>query len=110
VRDWVQVKLDGRITLRAVEDALRSHGVDKLGLDALDRKVISVIHESFNGGPVGIEAITATLNEQVDTIVDVVEPYLLKIGFLKRSPRGRMLTKKAYEALGLKKETQEEMF
>jgi len=80
-----------------------------LGLDALDRKVVAVIHESFNGGPVGVEAIAATLNEQTDSIVDMVEPYLLKIGFLKRTPRGRELTKKAYESMGLKK-SQKELF
>ena len=110
VRDWAEVKRDGRITVEAVEEALKSHGVDSLGLDSIDRKVIAVIHESFGGGPVGVEAIAATLNEQPDTIVDVVEPYLLKIGFLKRTPRGRELTSKAYSALGLKRETQKEMF
>ncbi len=109
VRDWAEVKKDGKITLDVVADALKSHGIDKLGLDALDRKVVAVIHESFNGGPVGVEAIAATLNEQTDSIVDMVEPYLLKIGFLKRTPRGRELTKKAYESMGLKK-SQKELF
>ena len=110
VRDWAEVKRDGTVTREAVEDALKSHGVDSLGLDSIDRKVIAVINDSFNGGPVGVEAIAATLNEQTDTIVDMVEPYLLKIGFLKRTPRGRELTNKAYAALGLKKEAQKEMF
>ena len=110
VRDWAEVKEDGRITLSVVEDALKSHGIDKMGLDALDRKVVAVMHESFNGGPVGVEAIAATLNEQTDSIVDMVEPYLLKIGFLKRTPRGRELTRKAYEAMRFKKESQKEMF
>ena len=110
MRDWAEVKRDGTVTREAVEDALKSHGVDSLGLDSIDRKVIAVINDSFNGGPVGVEAIAATLNEQTDTIVDMVEPYLLKIGFLKRTPRGRELTNKAYAALGLKKEAQKEMF
>ena len=92
---------------------MKSHGIDTMGLDNVDRKVISVMHESFDGGPVGIESIAATLNEEPDTIVDVVEPFLLKIGFLKRTPRGRELTKLAYSHMGFSnkaKETQKEMF
>ncbi|MDD3904914.1 MAG: Holliday junction branch migration DNA helicase RuvB [Candidatus Omnitrophica bacterium] len=113
VRDWVQVKRDGKITLETTEEALKNHGIDKMGLDNIDRKVINIIHESFNGGPVGIESIAATLNEEPDTIVDVVEPFLLKIGLLKRTPRGRELTRRAYEHMGLSrtsKEIQREMF
>jgi Holliday junction DNA helicase RuvB len=113
VRDWVQVKRDGRITIDAAEEALKSHGIDKMGLDNIDRKVIKVMHESFSGGPVGIESIAATLNEEPDTIVDIVEPFLLKIGFLKRTPRGRELTKTAYEHMGFSRtprETQKELF
>lgn len=113
VRDWAQVKKDGRITTEATEEALKSHGIDKMGLDNVDRKVIKVIHESFGGGPVGIESIAATLNEEPDTIVDIVEPFLLKIGFLKRTPRGRSLTRLAYEHMGysrIPKEMQKEMF
>jgi len=113
VRDWVQVKRDGKITLDATEEALKSHGIDKMGLDNVDRKVLNVIYESFKGGPVGIESIAATLNEEPDTIVDIVEPFLLKIGLLKRTPRGRELTKSAYEHMGFipaGKETQKEMF
>ncbi|MDD5428869.1 MAG: Holliday junction branch migration DNA helicase RuvB [Candidatus Omnitrophica bacterium] len=114
VRDWVEVKRDGKITLEATEEALKNHGIDKMGLDAVDRKVITVMHESFGGGPVGIESIAATLNEETDTIVDVVEPFLLKIGLLKRTPRGRELTHQAYEHMGFSKarpqETQKEMF
>ena len=100
VRDWVQVKKDGKITKDAAEEALKSHGIDGMGLDNVDRKVIKVIHESFGGGPVGIESIAATMNEEPDTIVDIVEPFLLKIGFLKRTPRGRELTKQAYAHMG----------
>ncbi|MCX5680044.1 MAG: Holliday junction branch migration DNA helicase RuvB [Candidatus Omnitrophica bacterium] len=100
VRDWVQVKGDGKIGLEAVESALKSHGIDKMGLDNVDRKVIQAMQESFDGGPVGIESIAATLNEEPDTIIDIVEPFLLKIGFLKRTPRGRELTRKACEHMG----------
>jgi Holliday junction DNA helicase RuvB len=113
VRDWAEVKKDGKITVEATEEALKSHGIDSMGLDNVDRKVISVIYESFNGGPVGIESIAATMNEEPDTIVDIVEPFLLKIGFLKRTPRGRELTKLAYEHMGLpphRKGSQKEMF
>lgn len=113
VRDWAQVKKDGKITMEATEEALKSHGIDKMGLDSVDRKVISVIHESFGGGPVGIESIAATLNEEPDTIVDIVEPFLLKIGFLKRTPRGRELTRQACEHMCFSrnpKEMQGEMF
>ena len=114
VRDWVQVKRDGKITVEASEEALANHGIDKMGLDNVDRKVIKVMHEFFNDGPAGIESIAATLNEEPDTIVDVVEPFLLKIGFLKRTPRGRELTRQACEHMGfsktLPKETQKEMF
>jgi holliday junction DNA helicase RuvB len=113
VRDWAQVKKDGTITLEAAFEALKSHGIDKMGLDNVDRKVINIMHESFSGGPAGIESIAATLNEEPDTIVDIVEPFLLKIGFLKRTPRGRELTAKAREHMGFThqvKDKQKEMF
>lgn len=112
VRDWVQVKSDGRITKGSAEEALKSHNIDKMGLDNIDRKVLTVIYESFGGGPAGVEAIAASLNEESDTIADMVEPFLLKIGFLKRTPRGRELTKAAYEHMGFSKtkEVQKEMF
>jgi Holliday junction DNA helicase RuvB len=112
VRDWAQVKRDGKVTMEAAFEALKSHGIDSMGLDNIDRKVIAVINDSFGGGPVGIESIAATLNEEPDTIVDIVEPFLLKIGFLKRTPRGRELTKLAYGHMGISgaKETQGEMF
>jgi len=100
VRDWVQVKGDGKIGLGAVESALKGHGIDKMGLDNVDRKVIQAMQDSFSGGPVGIESIAATLNEEPDTIIDIVEPFLLKIGFLKRTPRGRELTNKARDHMG----------
>lgn len=111
VRDWSQVKSDGKITKDIALEALKSHGVDELGLDFIDRKVIQTIYSSYNGGPVGIEALASTMNEEPDTIVDIVEPFLLKIGLLKRTPRGRQLTDLAYRHLNLKKkEAQKELF
>ncbi len=112
VRDWAEVKAQGKITKEAVDKALAAQGIDKNGLDTLDRKVVQAIIEVFKGGPVGIEALAATLNEERDTIADIVEPYLLKIGFLKRTPRGRQVTHLAYDSLSLpgKKEVQKEMF
>ena len=111
VRDWSEVKADGKITRVAAIEALNNHGVDIMGLDFIDRKVIQTIHSSYNGGPVGIEALASTMNEEPDTIVDVVEPFLLKAGFLKRTARGRQLTELAYKHLGLKKTgTEKELF
>jgi len=112
VRDYVQVKTKGQITSEITDRALNLQGIDNLGLDDIDRRVLSVILDTYNGGPVGIESLAATLNEESDTIVDVVEPYLLKIGLIKRSPRGRQATELAYEHLGRphKKVPQKEMF
>jgi len=108
VRDWAEVKSAGKITRETVDKALIAQGIDKNGLDNLDRKVLQAIVDVFKGGPVGIDALAATLNEERDTIADVVEPYLLKIGFLKRTPRGRQATSLAYGALSVtdKKEKQ----
>lgn len=102
VRDYSQVKEDGRLDARITQKALQSQGVDEMGLDAVDRRVLAAIHEIYDGGPVGIDSLAATLNEEIDTIVDVVEPYLMKAGFLKRTSRGRMLTSKAYSHLNVK--------
>ncbi len=112
VRDWAEVKSAGKISKEAVDKALTAQGIDKNGLDNLDRKVLQAIVDIFKGGPVGIDAIAATLNEERDTIADIVEPYLLKIGFLKRTPRGRQATNLAYQSLSLAagKETQKELF
>ena len=110
VRDWVDVKADGRITSKATKEALAMHGIDEKGLDRIDRRFLSVIYKSYQGGPVGIEAVASSLNEETDTIEDVVEPYLLKIGFIKRTPRGRELTDDAYKYLGENKDFQGEMF
>ena len=101
VRDFAEVKADGRITLEVARRALELEGVDELGLDGLDRKLLRCIIDFYDGGPVGIEAIAATLNEEADTLVDMVEPFLLKIGFVARTARGRLVRPPAYEHLGL---------
>lgn len=93
VRDYAQVKTKpGHITAAIADEALRALGIDEIGLDERDRKLLRLIIEHYKGGPVGIETLAATLNEEIDTIVDVVEPYLLKIGLLKRTQRGREAT------------------
>jgi Holliday junction DNA helicase RuvB len=101
-RDYAQVRGDGRLTAQAVDEALKLEGIDELGLDELDRSFLRVIIDTYRGGPVGIEAVAATLGEETDTLVDVVEPFLLQIGFLARTRRGRMATIKAYEHLGFR--------
>ncbi len=102
VRDFAQVKGDGRITRPLVESALTLEAVDALGLDDLDRAYLRAIATTYEGGPVGLEAVAATMNEDAGTLEDVVEPYLLQIGFLARTRRGRMLTRIAAEHLGVK--------
>ncbi|MEK3720976.1 MULTISPECIES: Holliday junction branch migration DNA helicase RuvB [Paenibacillus] len=101
VRDFAQVKGDGIITMDIVNDALISIQVDHLGLDEIDHKMLRAIILSFKGGPVGLDTIAATIGEESQTIEDVYEPYLLQIGFLQRTPRGRMATHTAYQHLGL---------
>ena len=102
VRDYAQVREDGTIKRPTVEAALALEGVDDKGLMDLDRRFIKTIIEFYNGGPVGIEAIAATLQEETDTLVDVVEPYLLKAGFITRTSSGRKATESAYQHLGFK--------
>ena len=99
VRDYAQVRADGIITGVVAQDALALLEVDPLGLDDIDRRVLRTIIEKFDGGPVGLETIGAALSEEPDTIMDVVEPYLLQLGFLDRTPRGRVATRRAYEHL-----------
>ncbi len=101
IRDWAQVMSDGVIRCREAEEACKDLGIDEQGLDELDRKFLRLIVEFYDGGPVGIETLAATLNEERDTITDVIEPYLLKIGFLQRTPRGRMITRLACEHLSI---------
>jgi Holliday junction DNA helicase RuvB len=100
-RDYAQVKADGRLTTETVEAALKLEGIDPVGLDELDRRFLRTIIDVYKGGPVGIEAVAATLGEETDTLVDVVEPFLLQIGLLARTRRGRLATIRAYEHLGL---------
>lgn len=101
VRDYADVKAEGRLTLPVTGQALELEGIDHLGLDRLDQNLLQVIMDVYQGGPVGVEALAATLNEEADTIYEVVEPYLLKIGFLARTPAGRRITLKAYRHLGV---------
>jgi Holliday junction DNA helicase RuvB len=101
VRDYAQVRADGQITVTVARQALALLDVDERGLDDLDRRVLRTIIEKFDGGPVGLDTIGAAISEESDTIMDVVEPYLLQLGFLDRTPRGRVATARAYEHLDL---------
>ncbi len=105
VRDYAQVKGTGRLSSEIVKNALKMERIDELGLDELDRSVLRALAEVYEGGPAGIEAIAATLGEEKDTLEDVVEPYLLQIGFVRRTRRGREITKAACEHLGIKIKT-----
>jgi len=100
VRDYAQVKADGIITQSVAIEALSKLNVDGIGLDELDRRVLSSIIDKFNGGPVGLDTIAASISEEADTIMDIYEPYLLQLGFLDRTPRGRLATPLAYQHLG----------
>lgn len=112
VRDYAQVAKVKRVTLEVATRSLDDLGVDKAGLDDIDRRVLKMVIETYEGGPVGVESLAASLNEEVDTITDTIEPYLLKTGYLKRTGRGRVATKIAFEHFGIayKKEKQEELF
>ncbi len=101
VRDYAQVIADGVITKPVAVEALTKLEVDQIGLDEVDHKVLHTIIDKFNGGPVGLETIAASISEEADTIMDVYEPYLLQLGFLERTPRGRLATPLAYQHLGL---------
>ena len=109
VRDFAQVRADGVITKEVADMALSRLEVDKLGLDSLDRKMLRSIIEFYGGGPVGLEPLAATINEEAVTLIDVYEPYLLQQGFLTRTPRSRCVTKKAYEHLGIEYLGQQEL-
>ena len=102
VRDFAQVIAGGVITRDVADKALSALEVDFLGLDAIDRRMLSSIIEHYSGGPVGLETLAATINEEAVTLEDVYEPYLMQMGFLTRTPRGRCVTRRAYEHLGLK--------
>ena len=101
VRDYAEVDYDGRITEEVAKDALNRMEVDVFGLDEIDRKLLLTIIEKFDGGPVGLGTISASIHEEKDSIEEIIEPYLIQIGFLNRTPRGRMVTRLAYEHFGL---------
>ncbi len=102
LRDYAQVKADGRITRDVVRDALEMLGVDKVGFDAMDRQFVSTLLEKFDGGPVGIDTLAAAIGEDAGTLEEVYEPFLLRLGFLQRTPRGRVATARAWEHFGFK--------
>lgn len=106
VRDFAQVRADGKITEAVTSDALELLEIDELGLDNSDRRVLHAIIKKFSGGPVGLQTISASINEEPETIMEVVEPYLLQLGFIDRTPKGRIATALAYEHLGLKPPSQ----
>lgn len=101
VRDYAQVKYNNKVTWKIADEALRLMEVDELGLDTIDRRMLTTMIESFRGGPVGLDTIAATINEDATTIEDVYEPYLLQLGFIARTPRGRVATRLAYEHFGI---------
>ena len=109
VRDYAQVRADGVITKEVANDALLRLEVDAMGLDATDRRMLRSIIEFYHGGPVGLETLAATIGEEAVTLEDVYEPYLLQQGFLTRTPRGRCVTRRAYEHLGLEYIGQQEI-
>ncbi|NLK00904.1 MAG: Holliday junction branch migration DNA helicase RuvB [Clostridia bacterium] len=101
VRDYAQVKAGGKITYEVAEAALSLFEIDKLGLDNIDRRILELIIRNFEGGPVGLDTLAAAVGEDSETISDVYEPYLLQLGYIKRTPRGRVATRNAYDHLGL---------
>ena len=102
VRDFAQVKADGVITKEVADHALCALEIDHLGLDPIDRRMLRAIIENYGGGPVGLETLAATIGEEAVTLEDVYEPYLMQLGFLTRTPRGRCVTQKAYQHLHLR--------
>ncbi|MBI4063831.1 MAG: Holliday junction branch migration DNA helicase RuvB [Elusimicrobia bacterium] len=106
VRDFASVLGDGTVTSQLAEEALKRMEIDNLGLDPMDRKFLLIIIQNFDGGPVGIETLAASLQEEADTITDIFEPYLIQEGFLARTSKGRVATRKAYEHLGCKRRDQ----
>jgi Holliday junction DNA helicase RuvB len=105
IRDFAQVKGDGTIHVEISKEALGAMEVDEMGFDSMDRKLMLTIIEKYNGGPVGLETLSASIQEEKSTIEDVYEPYLLQEGFIERTPRGRLATKLAYEHFGIQKDS-----
>ena len=102
MRDWAEVKNNGVVDSGVIQEGLQALEIDQIGLDKIDKKILSELIGKFDGGPVGLDTLAAMLNEDPQTIEDVYEPYLLQLGFLERTPRGRVATRFAYEHLGLK--------
>jgi len=102
VRDFAQVKGKGEITEEIAQESLKSLEIDGLGLTSADRRILEAIIKKFSGGPVGLQALAATTSEEEDTILDIYEPYLMRLGFIERTPKGRVTTKLAYQHLGIK--------
>ena len=102
VRDFAQVRGDGNIDYKTADAALKKMEVDELGLDSIDERMLKTMIENFDGGPVGLDTLAATIGEEANTIEDVYEPYLLQLGFISRTPRGRVATKLAYDHFGYK--------
>ena len=109
VRDFAQVKYDGVISKEAAVDALERMEIDNLGLDNIDRVLLTTMIKNYNGGPVGLDTIAAAIGEESVTIEDVYEPYLMQIGFLSRTPRGRCVTPLAYQHLGIEQPGQQSL-
>ncbi len=101
MRDYAQVKADGKVSKAVADAALKMLDVDTLGLDLMDRKLLLAVIEKFSGGPVGLENLAHVIGEEADTIEDVLEPYLIQQGYLQRTPRGRMATLTAYRHFGI---------
>lgn len=108
-RDFAEIKYNGVITKEAASDALSRMEIDELGLDAIDRKLLTAMIKNYNGGPVGLETIAAAIGEEAVTIEDVYEPYLMQIGFLSRTPRGRCVSPPAYRHLGIEQDGQQSL-
>jgi Holliday junction DNA helicase RuvB len=104
VRDYAQVEADGVITREVAMQALEMLEVDEKGLDKMDRYIMLTIIEKFNGGPIGLDTLSAAVSEEKDTLEDVYEPFLIQRGYIKRTPRGRVATKRAYKHFGIKLE------
>jgi Holliday junction DNA helicase RuvB len=101
IRDFAQIKSDGRITLELARYGLKALEIDELGLDNTDRNVLDTIISKFDGGPVGLDTIAAATGEEANTIEDVYEPYLIQLGFIQKTPRGRKATRLAYQHMGI---------
>lgn len=110
VRDYAEVKAEGVVSSKVVDQALKLLEIDEKGLDSIDHKLLKIIIEKFDGGPVGLNTLAAAISEETETIEDVYEPYLLQMGFLERTPRGRVATSSAYQHIGIKKDRDKDLF